>query len=565
MHYSELKQARAELTGPGGQFEIIEADVLGQRLRVFKNAPPSIREVWLSTIQFAERPYLIYGDERITYGESHTLVNSIAAWLAAQGVKPGDRVAVAMRNFPEWMLIYWACVSTGIAVVGMNAWWTAEEMAYGLSDSAPKVLFLDEERLARLNERPELAGQMKLVGVRIPNAPANITPWSEVIGHGGAMPDVKVDPDSDACIFYTSGTTGFPKGAQLTQRGCVANLMNMMYAGASTALATQRATGVAPPATPPVPVTLITTPLFHVTANNCGAYAATAAGGALVLMYRWDAGEALRLIARERVTGMSGVPVMARELINHPDFATTDTSSLTALAGGGAQVPPDLVQKIDSQVATARPGTGYGMTETCGIITSISADFFVDKPDSAGPAMPNFEVKCVDDNGKTVAPGAVGELWVKGSSVIKGYINRPEATASSITDGWLHTGDIARLDEDGFIYIVDRKKDMVLRGGENVYCAEVEGVIYRHTAVAECCVFGVPDQRLGEEVGVAVVLKSGTSLTDAELREHCAVIMAKHKIPRYIWFLDEALPRNASGKFLKRELRDRLSGEVATA
>lgn len=564
MHYSELKQARAELTGPGGQFEITEADVLGQRLRVFKNAPPSIREVWLSTIQFAERPYLIYGDERITYGEAHTLVNSVAAWLAAQGVKPGDRVAVAMRNFPEWMLIYWACVSTGIAVVGMNAWWTAEEMAYGLSDSAPKVLFLDEERLARLNERPELAGQMKLVGVRMPNAPANITPWSEVISHGGAMPDVTVDPDSDACIFYTSGTTGFPKGAQLTQRGCVANLMNMMYAGASTALATQRATGVEPPATPPVPVTLITTPLFHVTANNCGAYAATAGGGALVLMYRWDAGEALRLIARERVTGMSGVPVMARELINHPDFATTDTSSLTALAGGGAQVPPDLVQKIDSQVATARPGTGYGMTETCGIITSISADFFVDKPDSAGPAMPNFEVKCVDDNGETVGPGEVGELWVRGSSVIKGYINRPDATASSITDGWLHTGDIARLDEEGFIYIVDRKKDMVLRGGENVYCAEVEGVIYRHTAVAECCVFGVPDQRLGEEVGVAVVLKSGTSLTDASLREHCAAIMAKHKIPRYIWFLDEALPRNASGKFLKRELRDRLSGEVAT-
>lgn len=565
MHYSQLKQARAELTGPGGQFEIVEADVLGQRLRVYKNAPPSIREVWLSTLQFAERPYLIYGDERITYAEAHKQVNAVAAWLAAQGVKPGDRVAVAMRNYPEWMLIYWACVSTGIAVVGMNAWWTAEEMAYGLSDSAPKVLFLDEERLARLNERPELAGQMKLVGVRISKMPAGMTAWSDVIGHGGPMPDVVVDPDSDACIFYTSGTTGFPKGAQLTQRGCVANLMNMMYAGASTALATQRATGVEPPATPPVPVTLITTPLFHVTANNCGAYAATAAGGALVLMYRWDAGEALRLIERERVTGMSGVPVMARELINHPDFAKTDTSSLTALAGGGAQVPPDLVQKIESQVATARPGTGYGMTETCGIITSISADFFVDKPDSAGPAMPNFEVKCVDDNGNTVAPGAVGELWVKGSSVIKGYINRPEATASSITDGWLHTGDIARIDEDGFIYIVDRKKDMVLRGGENVYCAEVEGVIYRHASVAECCVFGVPDQRLGEEVGVAIVLKPGTSLTDAGLREHCAAIMAKHKIPRYVWFLDEALPRNASGKFLKRELRDRLSAQILQA
>jgi long-chain acyl-CoA synthetase len=262
---------------------------------------------------------------------------------------------------------------------------------------------------------------------------------------------------------------------------------------------------------------------------------------------------------------MSGVPVMARELINHPDFDKTDTSSLVQLAGGGAQVPPDLVQKIESQVATARPGTGYGMTETCGIITSVSADFFVDKPDSAGPAMPNFEVKCVDELGDAVPPGELGELWVKGSSVIKGYINRPEATAESITDGWLHTGDIARIDEDGFIFIVDRKKDMVLRGGENVYCAEVESVAYRHPAVAECSVFGVPDDRLGEEVGIAIVVKPSETLTADEFRAHCADIMAKHKVPRYVWFLADALPRNASGKFVKRDLRDRLSAELQNA
>ncbi len=562
MHYAELRKAREELTGPGGAFEIVEAEVLGQRVRTYKNALPNVRALWLSTIQFAERPYLIYGDERLSYAEAHEQVNAVAAWLAAQGVQPGDRVAIAMRNYPEWMLIYWACVSCGIAVVGMNAWWTAEEMAYALRDSEPKILFLDAERLARLQERPELAASLKLVGVRIPDAPANVVPWADVVAHGGAMPDVAVDPDDDACIFYTSGTTGNPKGAQLTHRGCVANLFNMMYAAASSALATQWATGVEPPAEAPVPVTLITTPLFHVTANNCGAYITTAVGGALVLTYRWDAGEALRIIARERVTAMSGVPVMARELIGHPDFATTDTSSLTSLAGGGAQVPPDLVHKIESGVTNARPGTGYGMTETCGIITSVSADFFVDKPDSAGPAMPSFEARCVDDEGNTVPPGQIGELWVKGSPVIKGYINRPEATAASITDGWLHTGDIARIDEEGFIFIVDRKKDMVLRGGENVYCAEVEATVYRHAAVAECCVFGVPDERLGEEVGVAIVLKPGESLAEAALREHCAALIAKHKVPRYVWFLDEALPRNASGKFLKRELRDRLSAEA---
>lgn len=565
MHYAELLKAREELTGPGGDFEIVEADVLGNRLRVYKNAPNSVREVWLSTAAFADRTYLIYQDERLTYAEAHERVNAVAAWLADQGVQAGDRVAIAMRNYPEWLLIYWACLSSGIAVVGMNAWWTAEEMAYGLEDSAPKVLFLDAERLERVQERPGIVAGMKLVGVRIPDLPANVTPWDEVIAHGGDMPEVTVDPDSDACIFYTSGTTGFPKGAQLTHRGCVGNLYNMLYAAASSALATERATGVAPPEEAPVPVTLITTPLFHVTANNCGAYAATAVGGTLVLMYRWDPGEALRLIERERVTGMSGVPVMARELINHPDFATTDTSSLATLAGGGAQVPPDLVHRIEAEVETARPSTGYGMTETCGIITSVGADFFVDKPDSAGPAMPNFEAKCVDEFGDTVPPGELGELWVKGSSVIKGYINRPEATAASITDGWLHTGDIARIDEDDFIFIVDRKKDMVLRGGENIYCAEVESVVYRHAAIAECCVFGVPDERLGEEVGVAIVLKPGESLTEEAIREHCAAIMARHKVPRHVWLLDEALPRNASGKFLKRDLRDRLSATLSTA
>lgn len=565
MHYAELKQARAELTGPGGLFEITEAEVLGNRIRVYKNAPPSIREVWLSTTQFADRRYLVYGDERLTYAEAHQRVNAVAAWLAAQGVRYGDRVAIAMRNYPEWMLIYWACVSTGIAVVGMNAWWTAEEMSYGLKDSAPKVLFLDAERLARVQEKPEMVAGMKMVGVRLTERPANVIDWADVIAHGGDMPDVKIDPDADACIFYTSGTTGFPKGAQLTHRGCVANLLNMQFAGASTALAMQRATGIEPPATPPIPVTLMTTPLFHVTANNCGAYAATAAGGTLVLMYRWDAGEALRLIEKERVTAMSGVPVMARELINHPDFAKTDTSSMLALGGGGAQVPPDLVLKIDKAAATARPNTGYGMTETCGIITSISGDFFIDKPDSAGPYMPNFEAKCVDDAGNTVPQGEVGELWVRGSSVIKGYINRPEATAASITDGWLHTGDVARIDENGFIFIVDRKKDMVLRGGENVYCAEVEATIYRHPAIAECCVFGVPDERLGEEVGVAVVLKAGENLTEDALRAHCAAIMAKHKVPRYVWFRSEPLPRNASGKFLKKDLRDELAPKLTSA
>ncbi|BCW90506.1 Long-chain-fatty-acid--CoA ligase [Alphaproteobacteria bacterium SO-S41] len=565
MHYAELNKAWAELTQPGAPFEITTVEVAGVPVRAFLNAPPTIRELWLSTAAFADREYLIYEDERMTYGEAHRQVASIANWLIANGVVPGERIAIAMRNYPEWLLIYWAATSIGIAVVGVNAWWTAAEMAYGFADSNPKIVFADGERVARFLEQPGVLGDARLVATRIDTVPLGAVAWSEVIATGGALPEIAVDPDADACIFYTSGTTGFPKGAQLTHRGCINNLMNMSFAGQAQGLATQRATGlIVDPAAPvPIPHTLLTTPLFHVTANNCGAYATTAGGGKLVLMYKWEPGLALRLIAAEKISSMSGVPVMAREIVNHPDFADHDTSSLLTLAGGGAQVPPDLVAKIDKTVATARPGTGYGMTETCGIITSISGDFFVDKPDSCGRAMPTFETKVIDDEGNTLPDGQPGELVVRGASVIKGYLNRPDATADTIRDGWLRTGDVARLDEEGFIFIVDRKKDMVLRGGENVYCAEVEGTIYRHAAIAECCVFGVPDDRLGEEVGVAVVLRAGQELSAEALRAHCATLAAKHKVPRYIWMLHEALPRNASGKFLKRDLRERLKLEDA--
>lgn len=557
MHYRQLAEVEKELTGAGGPFEITQVSVRGESIRHYRHAPPDLRTFWLSTAAFAERDYLIYGTERISYAEAHAQVQAIAGWLADVGVRPGDRVAIAMRNYPEWLLIYWACVASGIAAVGMNAWWTAEEMAHALADAEPAAIFLDEERLARLCELPDEGRSMQRILVRSEaRPPEGVHDWNEVIAHPGGLPDDPIDPDADACIFYTSGTTGHPKGAQLTHRSCLANMFSMLYAGASAAMATARAAGTEPEPPQP-PVFLITTPLFHVTANNCAVYATTVTGGALVFMYRWDAGEALRIIERDKVTGMSGVPVMVRELLDHPDFATTDLSSLAGLAGGGSQLSPDLVHKVEERCSVTRPSTGYGMTETSGIVTSINGDFFVDKPESVGPAMPNFEVRCVDDDGADVPVGEVGELLVRGSSVIKGYLNQPEATAATISNGWLRTGDIARLDEHGFIYIVDRKKDMVIRGGENVYCAEVESALYRHDDVAECCVFGVPDERLGEEVAVAVVLKPGSQASAEDLRQHCANILARYKVPAHVWLLDEALPRNASGKFLRRELKER--------
>ena len=384
--------------------------------------------------------------------------------------------------------------------------------------------------------------------------------YSEVRSTGGDLPEASVDPDADACIFYTSGTTGYPKGAQLTHRGCVHNIMNLGFAAQVTGLSTAKINNVAPPNPEDVapPAALVTTPMFHVTANNCLAHGTTMAGGKLVHMYRWDAGEALKIIQAEKITSLTGVPVMSRELISHPDFDQYDTSSLLSVGGGGAQLQPDLVGKIDKVVKNASPSTGYGMTETCGIITSIAGVFFLDKPASCGPAMPVFESKVVDADGRTLPQGQAGELWVRGAPVIKGYINKDDATAESITDGWLHTGDVATIDEHGFIFIVDRVKDMVLRGGENIYCSEVETTLHKMDSIAECSVFGVPDDRLGEEVGVSIYIKPGTSASAEDVRRFCHEHMAKHKTPRYIWFSDAPLPRNASGKFLKRELRDTL-------
>ena len=558
--YTEMQTVWDQLTGQGGPFEVVEAEVGGNLLKTYATAPPSLRELWLSSLAFADRDYLVFQDERKTYAEAHADVAAIANWLLQQGIKPGDRIAIAMRNYPEWLLIYWACMTQGIAIVGMNAWWVEEEMAYGLEDSTPKILFCDQERLDRFNNIRDNFTDIHVVTVRCASANDTDIAYETVTATPGVLPDQTVAPDDDACIFYTSGTTGRPKGAQLTHRGCVSNIMNIAFFGNLGTLTTALVDKVAPPnPEDAVPISgLITTPLFHVTANNCLAQAATASGGKLALMYRWDAEDALKIIEAEKITNLTGVPVMSRELISHPDFEKYDTSSLLSVGGGGAQLQPDLVAKIDKAVATARPSTGYGMTETCGIISSISGDFFVDKPDSCGRAVPTLDAKCFDAEGNEVAQGEVGEMWVKGAPVIKGYLNRPDATAESITDGWLHTGDVARIDKEGFIFVVDRVKDMVLRGGENIYCAEVESVVFHIDGVAECSVFGVEDDRLGEEVGLAVVLAPGSNLDAEAIRTQCAARMAKFKIPRYIWLMTESLPRNASGKFLKRELRESL-------
>jgi long-chain acyl-CoA synthetase len=574
---SHYHAARQELTAPGSRFAVTEIDVRGHPCKVFAAALSDMRALWESTTPFADRTYVVYEDERYTYGEVAAQVRSLARVLSdTHGVGSGDRVAIAMRNYPEWVVAYWAIVCVGASVVGMNAWWTPTEMQYGLLDSTPKVLIADDERLDRVlqvlgNVRAERP--MHILSVRSERAlPDDASRWADEIRPADApmtLPEASIDPDDDVCIFYTSGTTGFPKGAQITHRGSIHNAMNMVFMTAAATLGMAKAADAgdaeaerAVPSTVP-PVTMAPTPLFHVTANNCNMHPVTLTGGCLVLTYKWDPGRALELIERERVTSFSAVPTMSRELLMHPDWATRDTSSIVKMGGGGAALQPDLVGKIDNALSNGGPSTGYGLTETSGIITANTSRYFLAKPSSCGPVVPTLDTKLVDDQGNDISPSpdAIGQLCVRGAVVIKGYLNRPDATSDAIRNGWFNTGDIARIDEDGFIYIVDRAKDMVLRGGENVYCSEVESAIYEHEAVAEAAVFGIPDERLGERVAAAVVLREGASLTDDELRSYLAQKLAKYKVPSNVWFLGLPLPRNASGKFLKRELRKQLTGE----
>ena len=569
----EFQQAWDELTAPGAQFATTTIQVRGVPIKVFENSLPTMRTVWEMARGHGDSDYVVYEDERYTYAESDAIIRSLAARLVDDhGVEPGDRVAIAMRNYPEWVFGYWAIVSVGAACVGMNAWWTPEEMQYGLSDSRPKVLIADSERVERVLlvlDGLRADAPLHLMTVRYDGElPADADRWEDVVDPASApadLPAVEIDPDDDACIFYTSGTTGFPKGAQLTHRGSVHNLLNLAFMTTVAGLAAAKA-GAAPAAAvgadgaPRQNVFMAPTPLFHVTANNCLLHPATISGSRIVFTYKWDAGRALELIEREGVTNFSGVPTMSRELLMHPDWATRDTSTLAGMGGGGAPLQPDLVEKIDKSLSGGAPSTGYGLTETHGIVTANSGSLYVAKPASCGRVVPTLEAKLVDEFDNEVPEGETGELCVRGAIVIKGYLNRPEATADAIRDGWFHTGDVARIDEDGFVFIVDRIKDMVLRGGENVYCSEVEAAIYELDGVAEAAVFGVPDDRLGEIVGVAIVLSPGASMTEEQLVASLGEHLAKFKIPERVWFLNDSLPRNANGKFVKRELKESLLG-----
>jgi acyl-CoA synthetase (AMP-forming)/AMP-acid ligase II len=385
-----------------------------------------------------------------------------------------------------------------------------------------------------------------------------------VVEANAALPTVELDPEDDATIFYTSGTTGRPKGALGTQRNICTNLMSLVFCAARGA-----ARSDAPPAAMPGAgvqnavqnAYLLSVPFFHATGCHSVLVANLAFGGKIVIMYRWDAGRALELIERERITTFGGVPAMVWQVLDHPDFDKRDLSSVKSIGYGGAPAAPELVRRIEAMFPGRTPSNGYGLTETSSVTTMNSGSDYLLKPESVGVPVPVCDVKVVDADGEALGGGDVGELWIKGPNVVKGYFNKPEATEASFTDGWLHSGDVARLDDEGFVFIVDRAKDMVIRGGENVYCVEVEAALFEHPAVSDAAVIGIPHTVLGEEVGAVVQLAPGKSASEDELKRHVAERLAAFKVPVQIWFRDEPLPRNPAGKILKRDLREELVGE----
>jgi long-chain acyl-CoA synthetase len=574
MAMPSLSEVRAQLTGPGGMFEVTTEDVLGRRMQVYKERMRSLREITQGAIARGdETPFLVYGDRTYGYRTFVETANGVAHALTTQyGIGPGDRVAVLSQNNPEWCLAFWGTVSTGAVLVGLNGWWKADEILYGLQDSGSSVLVADRKRFERiadrLDEAPDLA-HVFLVDAApddFPQASGSVKlhRFDELTGSPTErFPDTPIAEDDAAVIFYTSGTTGRPKGAISTHRSMVANLQNTLFSTLSGAMANPSAGS---PLGGGPTVSLLTSPLFHVSGCHSGLVVGMLAGIKIVIPDgRFEPAGALRLIEDHGVTVWATVPTMVWRVCEHPGRHDYDTSTVTTVAFGGSPSADELQRKIADTFPNVRStSNAYGLTETSSVATVISGADAKRKPHSVGPPVPTVEVRIVDPLNQPLAQGETGEVCIRGPILMKGYWNNPEATAESIDpEGWLHTGDIGHLDDEGFLTITDRKKDMIIRGGENIYCVEIENRLVDHPAVADAAVIGVPHPSLGEEVKAVVQVEPGATLTDDDLRAWVRAELADFKVPAHIEIRTAPLPRNASGKLLKNVLRG--EGEVSFA
>jgi len=557
-----FRAAEARLTAPGAPFAIATVPIRGVPTRIWTTAPPTLRDLFRIAQGHGEKTFVVYRDERVTFTGFARAATALAHALVAAGIGKGDRVAIALRNLPEWPVCYYGALLAGAIATPLNAWWTGPELAYALRHSGARVLIADGARFERIAPHRAECPALERVFVTRMEPDDRATPLAVVIGPVSdwatlpdlAPPDIALDPEDDATLFYTSGTTGRPKGAVGTHRAAATTVMAYPYSASRSALR-RGETPPKPDPSAPQRATLLVIPLFHVTGCHASLGSALYGGHRLVMMHRWDAHEALDLIDREGCTGAGGVPTIAWQLATAAREAGRPLPSLESVTYGGAPAAGDLVRALGEAFPKAVPATGWGMTETSATFTHHQAEDYLAHPESCGPPLPVCEVRILDPLGQDLPPGSVGELCVKGPNVVRGYWDDPQATAEVFSEGWLRTGDLARADDEGFLTIVDRIKDMLIRGGENIYCCEVENALYAHPDVIDAVVLAVPHPTLGEEPGAIVALAEGARIGPEEIRAFAAERLAAFKVPVRVVVWDGLLPRNPAGKILRAPLR----------
>ena len=545
---ARMDATMAAVTGEGGLLPLGSIQRWGVDLPVIAAAPPTLPAYFAHfAAEHADATFLVAGPERLTFAEVYAVAGRVAAGLVARGIAKGDRVGIAGRNSPAWIATYMGVLMAGGVATLLNGWWQAEEFAQAIADVDCALIVADGPRAKRLAQVDGIGDRIVALDDSAPLANA-VAP---LLGGDAALP--QVGPDDLATILFTSGSTGQCKGAVSDHRAVIQATFNylaqvMMMVGIATA-----------DGNPPEgqPATLLTIPLFHVTAEVPVFLQSFAMGRKLVLLPKWDALEAMRLIEAERATYFVGVPLMSYEMLNHPERHRFDLSTVTDFAAGGAPRPAEHVRRIQDEMGGGAPLIGYGLTETNAAGTGNWRDNYLAKPNSAGRASkPLMDVAIVDDDGGAVAQGSVGEIAIRSVANFREYWNNPAATAAAFTaDGYFRTGDLGYLDEDGYLFIVDRKKDIIIRGGENISCQEVEAALYAHPAVLEAAVFGLADERLGE-VPAAVVWADGAAVDEDEVRGFLGQHIAAFKVPARIWFAEEALPRLGTEKVDKVGIRN---------
>ena len=550
-----IAQAHALLTAPGAMFEMETVDIRGYPTRTWKNAPASLQHSFAIGRSHGEKIFLVHEAERVSFEAFARAAIHLAAHFRMLGIMQGDRVAIVMRNLPEWPVAFYAAALVGAIITPLNAWWTGAELEYGLTDSGAKLLVADAERWQRI--QPHRSAIAMLKHILIARGDGSL---EAIIGkpeRWASLPDAPtpepfLHPEDDATIFYTSGTTGKPKGALGTQRNISSNIFSSASSSARSFLRRGEMPPLPDPAAPQKSI-LLSVPFFHATGSHAVMNPALFAGMKLVMQRKFDAGEALALIARERITSAGGVPTIAWQLLTHPDREKHDISCLETISYGGAPSAPELVRQIG--MAGPAPGNGWGMTETSATFSQHGGEDYLNRPESAGPPVAVCEAQVRDPQGNVLPADTVGELYGFGPNIVKAYWNMPDATRDTFPDGWVRTGDLARIDAEGFITIVDRAKDMLIRGGENIYCVEVEAALCEHPCLMDAALVGRPHLVLGEEPVAFVSLKPGMQVESEALRAFVRERLAAFKVPVDIHIRDEPLPRNANGKIVKTELK----------